>query len=208
MYNSTEVPEGFKQNASGHLVPMDQIREQDLIRDMTVIDLVSEAKTLHADLRHFKYKALNDIADLISTSAEKYDVKIGGKKGNVKLSSYDGKYKVERSIADCITFTEELEAAKALITECIDEWTVSTSKNVTALINRAFKTNAQGQVKTAAVLELIRLEIEDEKWQRAMEALKDSIHVSSTTTYIRFYQRVGMTDQYEAIPLDIAAVRV
>ncbi len=208
MYNSTEVPEGFKQNASGHLVPMDQIREQDLIRDMTVIDLVSEAKTLHADLRHFKYKALNDIADLISTSAEKYDVKIGGKKGNVKLSSYDGKYKVERSIADCITFTEELEAAKALITECIDEWTVSTSKNVTALINRAFKTNAQGQVKTAAVLELIRLEIEDKKWQRAMEALKDSIHVSSTTTYIRFYQRVGMTDQYEAIPLDIAAVRV
>jgi hypothetical protein len=208
MDNSTEVPEGFKQNASGHLVPMDQIREQDLIRDMTVIDLVSEAKTLHADLRHFKYKALNDIADLISTSAEKYDVKIGGKKGNVKLSSYDGKYKVERSIADCITFTEELEAAKALITECIDEWTVSTSKNVTALINRAFKTNAQGQVKTAAVLELIRLEIEDEKWQRAMEALKDSIHVSSTTTYIRFYQRVGMTDQYEAIPLDIAAVRV
>jgi hypothetical protein len=160
MDNSTEVPEGFKQNASGHLVPMDQIREQDLIRDMTVIDLVSEAKTLHADLRHFKYKALNDIADLISTSAEKYDVKIGGKKGNVKLSSYDGKYKVERSIADCITFTEELEAAKALITECIDEWTVSTSKNVTALINRAFKTNAQGQVKTAAVLELIRLEID------------------------------------------------
>jgi hypothetical protein len=208
MDNSTEVPEGFKQNASGHLVPMDQIREQDLIRDMTVIDLVSEAKALHADLRHFKYKALNDIADLISTSAEKYDVKIGGKKGNVKLSSYDGKYKVERSIADCITFTEELEAAKALITECIDEWTVSSSKNVTALINRAFKTNAQGQVKTAAVLELIRLEIEDEKWQRAMEALKDSIHVSSTTTYIRFYQRVGMTDQYEAIPLDIAAVRV
>jgi hypothetical protein len=124
------IPEGFKQNSVGHLVPLDKIREQDLLRDSIVTDLVKEAVELSTQLKTFKFKALNDIADLISISAEKYEVKMGGKKGNVKLTSYDGQYKVERSVADCIKFTEELEAAKFLITECIDEWTTSSSNNV------------------------------------------------------------------------------
>ncbi|MGR6871217.1 DUF3164 family protein [Pseudomonas sp. HK3] len=201
------IPEGYMQNAAGHMVPEDQVRDQDKLRDQVVLDLATKAKLINEQLSKFKRLALEDIQALIETAAEKYEVQIGGKKGNVSLISYNGKYKVDRSVANVISFTEELEAAKALITECIDEWTQSSSKNVRALVDRAFKTNTKGQVKTAAVLDLLRLEIDDEKWQRAMQALKDSIQVNSTTTYIRIYERIGMSNQYAAIPLDIAAVR-
>ena len=74
------------------------------------------------------------------------------------------------------------------------------------LVDRAFRANRQGQIKTGDVLSLLRVEIEDPDWQRAMEALKDSIQVNGTAVYIRVYQRVGNTDRYEPISLDIAKV--
>lgn len=201
------IPTGYMKNSRGHMVPDNQVREQDKLRNQVVIDLVKDALLLNIQLADFKRRALNDIADLVSIAAQKYDVQIGGKKGNVNLMSYDGQYKIVRSVADRITFTEELEAAKQLITQCIDDWTQGSSNNVRALVDRAFKTNSQGQIKTGAVLDLIRLDIQDENWIRAMQALKDSIQVNNTTTYIRIYQRIGMSDQYAAVPLDIAAVR-
>ena len=63
-----------------------------------------------------------------------------------------------------------------------------------------------GQLKTASVLELMRLEMDDDEWKRAMQAIKDSIQTTGTAIYVRVYERVGDSDQYQAIPLDLAAV--
>lgn len=200
------IPEGYMQNASGHLVPVDQVREQDKLRDETVRRLVMRAAQINTQLADYKRQALADIADLIQIAADRYDVKIGGRKGNVQLTSYDGRYKIVRHIADQITFTEELEAAKGLINNCIDRWSEGANTNIRVLVDRAFRTDTKGQIKTSAVLELLRLEIEDDEWQRAMEAIKDSIQTTGTAVYIRVYERIGSTDQYQAIPLDMAAV--
>lgn len=204
--NTTTVPEGYMLNAVGHLVPEDQVRDQDKLRDSVTRDLIDMAKEIHDRLKHFKKNALSDIADVVQISADRYDVKLGGKKGNVSLISYDGKYKVIRSFAERLTFTEELEAAKELINRCITRWSEGANDNIRALVDRAFRTNAKGQLRTTAILDLLRLEIEDEEWTRAMDALKDSIMVADTAVYVRFYERVGDTDQYKAIPLDLAAV--
>ena len=63
-----------------------------------------------------------------------------------------------------------------------------------ALVDRAFKTNRNGELKTAAILDLLTLEIDDDEWQRAMEALKDSIFVANTAVYVRVYFAVTMLD--------------
>lgn len=201
-----EVPEGYMRNAVGHLVPEDQVRDQDKLRDGITKDLITGAEDLNRRLKAFKKQALNDIADLVQISADRYDVKLGGKKGNVSLISYDGKYKVVRSFAERLAFTEELEAAKELINQCITRWSEGANDNIRALVDRAFRTNTKGQLRTQAILDLLRLEIDDEQWLRAMEALKDSIMVTDTAVYVRFYERIGDTDQYKAIPLDLAAV--
>ncbi len=200
------IPEGYMRNASGHLVPVGKVREHDKLRDSTVRSLVADAMEAHARLVAFKTKALGDIADLVRIAGEKYDVALGGKKGNVSLISYDGKYKVVRSIADRIIFTEEIEAAKELINRCIARWSEGANDNIRVLVERAFSKDKNGQLKTASVLELMRLEIADDEWKRAMKAINDAVQVTGTATYVRVYVRVGDSDQYEAIPLDLAAV--
>ncbi|EPO8089473.1 TPA: DUF3164 family protein [Pseudomonas aeruginosa] len=202
----TNIPEGFVKNAAGHLVPEHQVREHDKLRDQVAGDLAKQAVAISEALAAFKAKALGDIADLIAISAEKYQVKLGGKKGNVSIVTYDGRFKIERAMAERITFTEEILAAKELIDQCIRKWSEGADQHLRILVDRAFRANRQGQIKTGDVLSLLRVEIDDPDWQRAMEALKDSIQVNGTAVYIRVYQRVGNTDRYDPINLNIAAV--
>lgn len=206
MTTEQQTPNGYMRNAQGHLVPESQVREQDKLRDEAVIRLVKRGLQISRDLADYKRQALNEIADLIQIAADKYEVTIGGRKGNVSLSSYDGRYKIQRHVADRIQFGEELEAAKELINQCIDRWSEGANDNIRALVDRAFRTDTKGQIKTAAVLELLRLEIDDDQWKDAMEAIKDSIQTTGTAVYIRLYERVGESDQYRPIPLDLAAV--
>lgn len=200
----TAIPEGYLLNPAGHLVPREQVREQDLLRDQVASELADHAINIHHQLKAFKARALADIADLVSVSAEKYKVAIGGEKGNVTITTFDGKYKVVRAYAERITFTEEIEAAKALINACIIRWSEGANDNIRALVDRAFRTDSKGQIKTAAVLELLRLEITDDEWERAMDAIRDSIQSTGTAVYVRVYQRIDGTDQYRAISLDLA----
>ncbi|MEB4591363.1 DUF3164 family protein [Candidatus Thiothrix sp. Deng01] len=200
------VPVGFRENALGHLVPVGQIREQDLLRDEVVCRVAAHAKRLNGELAEFKRGSLADIVDLVVVSAERYGAKVGGDKGNVTLSSFDGRFRLVRSMAAVITFTEELQAAKALIEACIERWSDGADARLKSLVMRAFKPNAQGELRTAAVLSLLRLEMQDDEWARAMGALRDSIQASGTTVYLNVYERVGATGLYRHIPLDLAAV--
>ncbi|MFP4131288.1 MAG: DUF3164 family protein [Thiohalospira sp.] len=199
------IPEGYMQNASGHLVPKQQVREHDLLRDQTAKVLAAEAERLHSQLKVFKEQALSDIADLVSVAAERYGVTIGGEKGNVTITTYDGRYRVERATAERLAFTEEVHAAKELIDDCIQRWSEGANAHLRTLVDRAFRTDKQGQIKTSAVLELLRLEIDDDGWQRAMEALRDSIQSTGTAVYVRVYRR-DASGRYQAIPLDLASV--
>ena len=203
---STAIPDGYMRNASGHLVPEAQVREHDKLRDSVTRRIVTEALALNRALAAFKTTTLGDIADLVRIAGEKYQVELGGKKGNVTITTYDGEYKVIRAVAERIAFTEEIEAAKALINSCVARWIEGANANIRALVDRAFRTDSKGQLKTSAVLELMRLEIKDDEWERAMLAIRDAIQSTGTATYVRVYRRVGESDQYEAVPLDLAAV--
>lgn len=200
------IPAGYMQNAQGHLVPEDNVKEQDKLRDRVVTDLVQQAIEINKQLALFKVTALNDVADLIQIAADKYEVNLGGKKGNVRLSSFNGKYRIDRVYAEQINFTEELEAAQELFGTCLNRWTENADGKIRALVDRAFKTGRNKQIRTSELLGLLRLDIDDADWKRACEALKDSISVNGSTVYIRIYERVGESDKYRQVPLDLASV--
>jgi len=200
------IPQGYRQDAKGRLIPIDTIKPVDLARDELVQEIVQRARTTSATLAEFKTQTFADIGAFIDLSAERYDAKLGGAKGNVSLVSFDGRYKVQRAIQDTLTFDEGLQAAKALIDECVHAWTADARSEIRALINDAFNVDKEGNISTGRILGLRRLDIKDEKWQRAMAALSDSVRVQCSKSYIRVYERVGDTDQYRAIPLDIAGV--
>ena len=206
MNTAMHIPDGFMKNAQGHLVPEAQVREQDKLRDQVVTDLAMQAIHINEALSAFKRKALADIADTIQIAADKWEVDLGGKKGNISLTSYNGEFKVQRVYAERITFSEELEAAKELFGRCLDRWTEKADNNIRALIDRAFRPNNSGQIRTAELLGLLRLEIDDAEWKTAVEALQASINVSGSTVYVRVYKRIPDTDRYQLIPLDLASV--
>ena len=195
----------YMPDATGRLTPVEQIREIDLARHELVLEKVAKAKSLQKQLRDLKYELMNDIDAFVEMSAERYDVKLGGKKGNVTLVSFDGAYQLQRQIGEHITFDEGLQAAKALIDECMRGWTQDSSSEIRAIIDYAFQVDKEGKINTGRILGLRRLDITDERWQRAMTAISESIQVTGTRSYVRVYER-DTHGKYNAIPLDMAAL--
>jgi hypothetical protein len=196
----------YMKNGKGHLVPTEQVSDYDKEKDRLVNDLVNEALSLQASLKEFKLSAIGDITALMELAYEKYEAKLGGPKGNVQILTYDGKFRVQLAVAEFLTFDERLQAAKALVDECLTEWTEDARPEIRALVNQAFEVDKKGNVSPAKVLPLLRLEIDDERWHRAMDAIRDSLTVQYSKKYIRFHQRSGPEDKWTSIPLDMAAI--
>jgi len=199
------IPEGYMEDSRGSLTPLDLVKPVDLDRDKLVHELIKSAKKHSHQMSDFKGHAMKEIEDFISVSGQRYKVKMGGNKGNVTLFSYDGRFKITRAISESISFDERLQVAKELIDSCIHAWTQSSGSEIRALINNAFQVDKEGQVSTSRIIGLQRLDINDRKWKKAMQAITDSIQVAGSKTYLRFYERVGDSDQWKPISLDIAA---
>lgn len=205
-FTEQTAPAGYWVDAKGVMTPESLIKDIDKARDSLVAELVAKAEAVSEVLSNFKLTAFADIAAFVDLSANEYGVSLGGKKGNVTLYSFDGKYKIQRAMQDRLAFDERLQSAKALIDECLNEWVDGARPEIHTIINRAFSTDKEGDINTGAVLALRRYEIEDERWQRAMKAIGEAVQVVGSRSYIRVYKRVGDTDQYAPIPLDIAGV--
>nr|WP_313406235.1 DUF3164 family protein [Pseudomonas sp.] len=206
MTEQIQVPEGFRLDAQGRHVPESMIKPLDLMRDELVMAIVVKTQELNQALVDFKAKVFGEVDALVAVAADEYGAKLGGAKGNVTLFSFDGRFKVVRAKADNIRFDERLQGAKALIDECLQEWVKGSRPEIITLINDAFKVDQAGNIRTGSVLALRRLEITDERWIRAMQAISDAVTVVTTSSYVRVYERVGDTDRYEPISLDIAKV--
>ena len=195
----------YMENAKGHLIPIDKVKPVDKLRDEVVKDMIAIAIKQRADMRLAKRKLFDAFNDFVALSAQEYDVQMGGKKGNTTLLSYDGKYKVQLAVAENIVFDERLQVAKTLIDECLTDWTQDSNDNIKALINQAFQVDKEGNISTGRVLALRSLDINDAKWDRAMDAISDAIQVTDTKEYIRFYERDD-TGAYHQISLDFSNV--
>lgn len=194
----------YWRDAKGNLTPAELVKEIDKARDALVHEWVERGRDLSKAISHFKEGIFGDVQAFIELSAEKYGAKVGGNKGNVTLFSYDGKYKIQRVINESLQFDERIQAAKVLIDECLNEWSEGSRPELKALIERAFNVDKEGNLNTYRILGLRRVEIQDSRWQNAMQAISESVQVVSSKAYVRLYERVGETDQYVPIALDVA----
>ena len=200
------IPTGFMQNSQGYLVPNELVKPIDMERHDLVMDVINNALNVQNQLREFKDFVHENVAAFVELSAEQYEVKLGGVKGNVSLMTFDGKYKIQRSVAEHVSFDERLQVAKELVDKCINRWAEGARSEIKVLVQDAFQTDKAGKISTSRVLGLKRLDIQDEEWLQAMQAITDSIQVTGSKTYVRIYERVGDSDQWKPIPLDIAAL--
>lgn len=195
----------YKTDIKGRLVPVSMIKPVDLLRDELVEKLVANAYAMRRNLINLKARIFTEINAFVELSAGEYNVEIGGKKGNITLYSFDGIYKVQIAVAERMTFDERLIAAKALIDECIHDWSKGSSDEIKVLVQGAFQTDKEGKINTGRVLELRRLEIKHPTWIKAMQAIGESLQVIGSKEYVRFYERVE-GNKYVPISLDMASV--
>lgn len=201
-----QIPAGYMANAQGHLVPIDNIDEVDQLRDALVREKVAGARELQQRMAAWKAETLADIESFVALSAERYDIQMGGRRGNITLTSFDGQHKLQIAVADRLTFDERIQAAKLLVDECIHDWTTGSRSEIKALVEHAFQVDKEGRINLGRVLALTRLAIDDDRWKRAMSAVRDSMQVSTTVAYLRVLERVEGTDRYQQIALDLAAL--
>ena len=100
------------QDAQGRLVPEGSVKEVDKARDSLVREIAGRAMALQKVMAAFRDDVMGDVAAFVSLSAEQYGAKVGGNKGNLTLTSYDGRFKVQRQVSETLVFDERLQAAK------------------------------------------------------------------------------------------------
>lgn len=199
------IPDGYKRNAVGHLVPVETIKDVDLARDEFVLETIKKANVIATLVADFKVTLAGDVQAWLDLAAEKYDAQLGSMRGNVTLTSFGGKYQLLRAVSDQFDFDEALQAAKALIDECLRDWTRGGDPRVRALIDDAFQVDKKGRINAKRILGLRKLKIDDPKWLKAMEAINDSLTVVGSRTYFRFYER-DERGNYQQIQLDFSGV--
>lgn len=193
-------------NAKGGLEPASLVKPQHQLEDETVRKILGFAISLSEQVARFKEHTFDDIGDFEAVLAQEYDATIGGKKGNKTLTSYDGLYRVTVQVADRIDFGVELQIAKELIDECLTEWAADSRDEIRTIVTRAFNTDKAGQINRSEIFMLLRLEINDPRWKRAMNAIRDAMRVVGTKTYVRCYQRETLDGQWQPVALDVAKV--
>lgn len=201
---TTPIPEGYMKNGMGHLIPIDLVSDIDRARTDIVTEIAEAAKVMSGMLSEYKQRCMGDILAFVEMSAEKYGKNIGGAKGNITLTTFDGRYKIQLAVQRRIAFNERLQIARNILEELLVEWSEDVRPEVKAIVLAAFDMDTEGNISVAKVIGLRRLNISDPRWLEAMLAIGDSIERPTSKDYIRVYER-ERNGEYRAISLDVAS---
>lgn len=195
----------YMHDAKGGLTPASIVKPEHLLMDELVRSIADEAEALRAQVAAFRGSSLARIDDYVALILAEYQVSIGGAKGNVTLHRYDGLRKILVQVPDILDFGPELQAAKALIDELLREWAADSPDDLKTIVTEAFKVDKKGQINRNALFGLLRHNITDERWKKAMQALRDSITIIGSKRYMRVYTRPNTEAEWIAIPIDLAS---
>lgn len=193
-------------DGKGGLIPLTAVKPQDVLQDELVRKIMGFAEPISAQVARFRQHTLDDVDAFVALLEQEYGARRGGKKGNLSFLSYDGLQKVDVGVGENIAFGPELQIAKELVDDCLRDWSQGTRDELKAVINRAFDVDSQGKVNRNDLFYLLRLEIEDERWKRAMKAIRDSIRVIGSKRYVRIYRRPNNQAAWEAVSINMATL--
>ena len=104
-----------------------------------------------------------------------------------------------------ITFNEQIQVAKQLIDEYLDELTKDSNPELKTIVSAAFRLR-QGRIDVKSVLKLREYNINDERWKKAMDIIDDAKQIVSTKKCLRLYVRNKLTGAMENQPFDLSVL--
>lgn len=207
MSDNTHItpPPGYREDSQGRLVPEAQIPAHQLAADVLVRRLIDDVQFARDYLGALKHLLLQEVAAHIATVAAEYGVAIEGRSGGVSLQSYDGRLKIERASAERITVGPQIHAAEALVRAFLADQQVSPA--VRTLVDRAFRRHPKtGQINVGRLLDMISVDIDDDRWREAQRAVRDALSRDQSITYFRAYRRERPDEPWQQISIDFSAI--
>lgn len=198
----------YWRNAEGDLVALENVRPKDQLQDQVVRRIFGFVLPLSDQIARFREHTQADINGFVDLILQEYGTKRGGTVGNVSLTSFDDMYRVELRIAKLTQFDSDLLAAKQLSDECLAEWSEDSNANLRTIVRAAFQVDKLGRVNQQALLALLRHDIDDERWRRAMAALRDAIKVRVTKEHLYFFRRPAPGQEFVAVTVNLAKAQV
>lgn len=192
-------------DATGRLTPVELIPPQTLLEHDLTLKVMGFALAISDQVARFKGHTFEDLGSFDALLMQEYGLTKGGPKGNRSYRSFDGLMEIELRVADQIEFGPELQIAKGLLDECLNEWAAESRAEIRAVVTRAFNTDKEGKINRSEIFMLLRLEIEDERWQNAMRAIRDAIRVVGSKQYLRFKVRRSLEAGWSTVSIDLAA---
>jgi hypothetical protein len=193
-------------DGKGGFQPIETIKPQHLLEDEATRKILRYAIPLSDQIARFKSHTFDDIGAHEALLAQEYNATLGGRKGNKTLQTVDGLFKVQVRIADHLEFGPELQTAKSLFDQCLNEWAADTQPELRSLITDAFQTDKAGNISRTRIFVLLRVESQDERFLEAQRATREAIRVVGSKTYITCHRRASHEAEWEHVPINMAKV--
>ena len=200
-----DVPEGYRRNTHGRLVPDEMIQDHERRRDDLVRYLHRRGDAARQAVAHLRRDAIEMTFDQIRYLVEMY----GGAadwqapSGNVSLTSYDGALRVCIEQADRITLDERVHVARELFDRVLTRWSEGAPQELKLLVREAFALDRTGSLNVRKLIDISRYKSEDVDWQAGCRAIHDAITTSRTKWYVRLYRRHEDGKKFVYLPIDL-----
>ncbi len=194
----------FREDSRGALMPESSMKPQDILKDDLVETAAAKIIAMKEAMKELNEEIRQDIRAYIDLIGDKYNVKLRGQKGNITLTSFDGKTRIVIGISESLYLDENVIAAKELIDEYLEDEIRDASVDIKQLVTSAFRVK-QGSLDVRSILRLKTLSIDDGRWKKAMDIIADSIVVRNSKTCLRLYKQ-NKEGIMEYVPLDFAVI--
>lgn len=191
----------------GSKTPETRLDPRILLAHDTANELVADAEAFRALVREQKLNYFARIDAYIDLVLESYGARLGGTRGGVTVENLDTTRRVHVIISDYQTVTAAIDAARALMSEILDDLCGDASDDLRALVEAAFARNEKtNRISTERVLGLRRLNLQHLKWPLAREAIADAVVKAGSKRYVRFYRRETPRDAWQQIDLNFSSL--
>lgn len=196
------LPDHIK-DAKGRLTPLSLVPVEELLQDDLVRRMHRRAEEIRQLLAAFRDEAFGEVEAFMQLLEQKLGSPQTSEKGNLTLTTYDGSLSMTVAVNEKLDFGPQLQVAQGMVMELLREWSADSRDEVRALIEGAFEVDQKGKINAGRILSLRRLQIADERWKKAMQAISDATKVVGSRQYVRFHTRDDKGEK-RLIPLDLA----
>ncbi|TCP88947.1 uncharacterized protein DUF3164 [Rhizobium sp. PP-CC-2G-626] len=192
------------QDAEGRWTDWEMVKTKDQLQDELVRKIMAYARDLSAQITRFRRHTEGDLGAFMELLQQEYKVSVGGPGGNFMLRTFDDLQRVEMKVGKLMDFGPEIQAAKMLIDECLRTWSENADVNLRTIVLGAFEVDKKGKIDRQKVLDLKKYAIEDERWQRAMQAISDADRTVMVKEYLHFRFRKTHQDDFQSVTINLA----